>query len=86
MDCNSRSLPSGKALEENLGIAIDEQIVDGLRVGRGAVGAFGELAQRSRAHVTEGLLHLGQDERLFAVKGKRGRLDGRRTSRSHSVG
>lgn len=57
---SSRSLLSGKALEEDLGLAIDAQVVDGLRVGRGAVGAFGELAQRSRAHVTEGLLHLGR--------------------------
>lgn len=58
---DSRSLLSGEALEENLRLAVDAQVVDGLRVGgRGrAVGASGQLAQSTRRHVTESL-HLGE--------------------------
>lgn len=46
---NSRSLLSSETLEDDLGIAVDAQVVDGLRVGRRAVGAAGDAAQRRGA-------------------------------------
>ena len=56
--CNSRSLLSGEALEEHLRFAIDTQVLDGLRVSGRSVCAPRKLAQGSRAHMTESLLHL----------------------------
>lgn len=51
-----RSLLAGEALEDDLGVAIDAQVVDGLRVrGAGrAVGATGDVAQRRRRHGVPG--------------------------------
>lgn len=46
---DSRSLLSGESLENDLGVAVDAQVVDGLGVGRRAVGAAGDAAQRRGA-------------------------------------
>lgn len=51
-----RSLLSGEALEDDLGVAVDAQVLNGLGVRgrRAAVGAVGDVAERSRAHRSPG--------------------------------
>lgn len=58
---NSRSLLSGKSLEEDFRFAVDAQVIDSFRVCGCCVGALRELAQRSRAHRTESLLHRNEN-------------------------
>jgi hypothetical protein len=60
------SLLAGKSLEKNFRFAVDAQVIDSLRIRRSCVGALGELAQRSRAHRTESLLHRDESVRYCA--------------------
>lgn len=55
---NVRSLLASEALEDDLGVAVDAQVLDGLGVGGGgrAVGATG-LSQRGGAHRSGKSLH-----------------------------
>lgn len=45
---DSRSLLAGEALEEDLGVAVDAEVLNSARVGTvgGAVAALGDLAQQ----------------------------------------
>lgn len=57
-----RSLLAGETLEDNLGVAVDAQVVNGLRVRGGSrtVGAVGDLAKGGRAQRCPGDgLHCG---------------------------